>query len=226
MAVAVAAIIMMGFFVGLAVAATVFMFIGMWKTAKKMGEPGWKGIIPFYNMYVFFTKVWDKKFFWLWLGIWFVNLAFGILQLLVLALDAITSNGNISTSTLTAGSLGGIAIIGLNAIMMCYMAASFRQKGWWAVLAAVLPGIYFIYLGFSKKTFYYGNASLYDAFTNAPRQWTYDELQNYYRVNNFQQNNYNQNVQQTVPQQPVSTQPNNVGQGQVNNYVQSNQNVK
>ena len=39
-------------------------FIGSWFTFKKMGLPGWKGIIPYYNMYVMFDKVWEKKKFW------------------------------------------------------------------------------------------------------------------------------------------------------------------
>lgn len=38
-------------------------FIGSWFTFKKMGLPGWKGIIPYYNMYVLFDKVWEKKKF-------------------------------------------------------------------------------------------------------------------------------------------------------------------
>lgn len=39
-------------------------FVGSWFTFKKMGLPGWKGIIPYYNMYVMFDKVWEKKKFW------------------------------------------------------------------------------------------------------------------------------------------------------------------
>ena len=38
--------------------------IGSWFVFKKMGFPGWKGIIPFYNMYVLFDEVWEKKKFW------------------------------------------------------------------------------------------------------------------------------------------------------------------
>ena len=38
-------------------------FVGSWFTFKKMGLPGWKGIIPYYNMYVLFDEVWEKKKF-------------------------------------------------------------------------------------------------------------------------------------------------------------------
>lgn len=38
--------------------------IGLFKIYQKMGKPGWKGIIPFYNMYVLYDELWDKKYFW------------------------------------------------------------------------------------------------------------------------------------------------------------------
>ena len=39
-------------------------YVGLWFTFRKMGLPGWKGIIPFYNYYVICEKVWDTKKFW------------------------------------------------------------------------------------------------------------------------------------------------------------------
>lgn len=38
--------------------------IGLYKIYQKMGKPGWKGIIPFYNMYGLYDELWDKKYFW------------------------------------------------------------------------------------------------------------------------------------------------------------------
>ena len=32
-----------------------------WKTFKKMGEPGWKSIIPIYNDLTLWSKVWSIK---------------------------------------------------------------------------------------------------------------------------------------------------------------------
>ena len=34
--------------------------IGLFKIYQKMGKPGWKGIIPFYNMYGLYDELWDK----------------------------------------------------------------------------------------------------------------------------------------------------------------------
>ncbi len=48
----------------IAIAAAVLSLLASWKMFIKMGEPGWKGIIPFYNVYVMFQKVWTVKNFW------------------------------------------------------------------------------------------------------------------------------------------------------------------
>lgn len=44
----------------------VFMVVANWKIFKKAGEPGWKSIIPIYNVYIMFKIVNMKSWFW-WL---------------------------------------------------------------------------------------------------------------------------------------------------------------
>lgn len=48
----------------LQVAIALLNIIGLYKIYQKMGKPGWKGIIPFYNMYGLYDALWDKKYFW------------------------------------------------------------------------------------------------------------------------------------------------------------------
>lgn len=43
---------------------TALLFISRWFLFKKMGMPGWKGIIPFYSDYVLFRTLWNVKAFW------------------------------------------------------------------------------------------------------------------------------------------------------------------
>lgn len=45
-------------------AFVVLNFFGLYRVFQKMGMPGWKGIIPFYNMYNLYDKVWESKHFW------------------------------------------------------------------------------------------------------------------------------------------------------------------
>ncbi len=41
------------------------IYVSYWFILKKAGQPGWKGIIPYYNQYVFFDICWDTSFFWI-----------------------------------------------------------------------------------------------------------------------------------------------------------------
>lgn len=44
----------------------------LWLAFEKMGEPGYKGIIPLYNTYVLFEKVWEEKYFLLYFAMLFL----------------------------------------------------------------------------------------------------------------------------------------------------------
>ena len=37
----------------------VIRYVANWKIFQKMGEPGWKALIPFYGPYILFKRVWD-----------------------------------------------------------------------------------------------------------------------------------------------------------------------
>ena len=39
-------------------------YISRWFIFKKMGMPGWKGIIPYYGDWLLFREVWTTKMFW------------------------------------------------------------------------------------------------------------------------------------------------------------------
>lgn len=42
--------------------------IGLYRVCRKMGEPGWKGLIPIYNMYVLYERLWQRLYFWVYLA--------------------------------------------------------------------------------------------------------------------------------------------------------------
>ena len=54
------------FFTIFAIVFFVLMVVANWKIFKKAGEPGWKSIIPIYNVYIMFKIVNMKSWFW-WL---------------------------------------------------------------------------------------------------------------------------------------------------------------
>ena len=43
--------------------------IGRWLIFNKMGEPGWKSIIPFLSDYTIFKRVWVTAYFWMMLAL-------------------------------------------------------------------------------------------------------------------------------------------------------------
>ncbi len=57
---------MAAFITTFAIIFFILMVIANWKIFKKAGEPGWKSIIPIYNVYIMFKIVNMKSWFW-WL---------------------------------------------------------------------------------------------------------------------------------------------------------------
>ena len=53
--------------------------VGVWKVFKKMGEPGWKSLIPFYNDYILFKRCWSAKWYILYALATFAVYFFGAL---------------------------------------------------------------------------------------------------------------------------------------------------
>lgn len=64
--------------------ATVCRYVGNWFVFKKMGMPGWKSIIPYYNIYQLFDKVWEKKYFWVYLSLLLFNVVAVIMVYIIL----------------------------------------------------------------------------------------------------------------------------------------------
>lgn len=51
--------------------------LGYCKMFKKAGEPGWKGLVPFYNQYILYKISWRTNMFFIWLVL---DIAFVVLN--------------------------------------------------------------------------------------------------------------------------------------------------
>ena len=51
--------------------------LGYSKMFKKAGEPGWKGLVPFYNQYILYKLSWRTNMFFIWLVL---EIAFAVLN--------------------------------------------------------------------------------------------------------------------------------------------------
>ena len=43
------------------IATGILRLVTAWKVFEKYGEPGWKGLIPFYSDYIEYGKVWSAN---------------------------------------------------------------------------------------------------------------------------------------------------------------------
>lgn len=82
----------------------IFVLISGWRLYAKFGEPGWKSLIPLYNLYVQYDYTWNKSYAFYYIGAWIGGsiliesdkpalFTIGALALLVsLVMDCIASN--------------------------------------------------------------------------------------------------------------------------------------
>ena len=68
-----------------AIAYVVFSVIVDWRIYEKAGEPGWKCLIPFYNIYVYTKFIFGSPWWALLIFVPIANLAFSVLYSLYLA---------------------------------------------------------------------------------------------------------------------------------------------
>lgn len=140
---------MVSFINGLITIALYVVFvIGAWKVFVKLGEPGWKAIIPVYNLYIVFKHCWNAKMFWIYLIIGIIS---GVCQF---AYKGEASSIFLGIITIAAG----IAYIVIQLKLCHYTAVSF-QHGWgYAFGLFFLPFIFVLILGFGGSK-YIGNMS-------------------------------------------------------------------
>jgi len=118
--------------------------ITAWKVFEKYGEPGWKGIVPFYSDLVEFEKVWTKN-----MGIFYIVAA------ILACLDVNDAGGILGI----LATVGAIATFVINIIL-----ASKKSKAFGGAIGLTLVLIFFpfignLYIGFSNKVEYQGNFS-------------------------------------------------------------------
>lgn len=104
-------------------AVMVVYIIGMWRMFSKAGEPGWKSLIPIYNMVTLFKIA-------------------GISPWLVLGYIAVIIPG-----------IGALVALGITIYTMINLAKAFGQGGGFAAGLILLQPIFICILGFGKAEY-------------------------------------------------------------------------
>ena len=153
-------------------AAAAAAFVGMWFTFKKMGKPGWKGIIPFYNLYVIFEEVWEKKEFWrlvTYLCVFAGACVFGSIMTAIGGVSIGAGYGYESGGATAVGVIllilgisliiGSLVFVVLSIVqeykLFRRLAFAFGLKPAWAWGLLFLPYVFFIIIGFHKRITYF-----------------------------------------------------------------------
>ena len=125
-------------------ACVVLCIVGAWKIFVKMGEPGWKAIIPIYNVYILFRHVWETKMFWIYLA---ASVLAGIL-------------GSSGTEGETFGRFGVIIsgalgiVVFVIVIMLTYkFAKAFGHGVGYTIGMILVPFIFTLILGFGSSQY-------------------------------------------------------------------------
>jgi len=130
----------------LSIAASVFGIICMWRIFVKAGEPGWKCLIPVYNIFVFMKIAWEARYF-VWL---FVCM---IAAILLTSLGASSrSEGLTGLSLVLLIAIAIVAVI-FSIIMSVKLARRFGKSGGFAVGLIFLSPIFMAILAFDSSDY-------------------------------------------------------------------------
>ena len=125
----------------------VLLVIAFWKMFEKLGEPGWKAIIPLYNSYILYKYTWKRNMFW-------VSLVLNVLGSILLTIGA----GNGTAATINQPMLWIGVVVLLAECVIAFIAAykvsvAFEHGIGYFFGLIILPNIFYLILGFGKSRY-------------------------------------------------------------------------
>ena len=191
----------------LSLAAAALVYVSRWHIFKKMGMPGWKGIIPYYGDYMLFKTVWTTKAFWAMIIGAGVYLVLYLSSIFIIPVTVALAARNASSSTaflpmVVWGIVQAVLMLAFLVFVLVIqvrlhlrLAKGFGKGAGFGVGMAFLSAIFYPILAFGKAQYIGPNQPPYN-----PNQYN----PNYY--NNQYQNQY-QNTQ--YPNYPNPNNQNN-----------------
>lgn len=122
----------------IALAIIIFSLVCMWKIFEKMGTAGWKAIIPIYNSYCLYSKIWETKYFW-------ISFALGIVGTIA------PYNGNVFFTILKLAI--SVATIVFYILTQIHFAKAFQQGIAFSIGLIILPIVFNAILAFGKMEY-------------------------------------------------------------------------
>lgn len=119
----------------ISLAISIAVLAAMWKILNKAGEPGWKILIPVYNLYIMYKIAWKTSMFWIMMGI----TVFSFIMTLV------------GVAFLTY--ICAIAAMVIGIIYIVKLAKAYGKDGGFAVGLILLSPIFMMILGFGSAKY-------------------------------------------------------------------------
>ena len=128
------------------------------KILKKVGQCGWKGLLPIYNYFVLFRVFWKMRYFWIWLGIFSLDVALLILAedmwesiIVLLARIATQCTTPLFYLSLSANSALSLITVIISSFLSWKIGTYFEKSTGFKIGLVALPFIFYLILGFEKK---------------------------------------------------------------------------
>lgn len=126
------------------IAYNVLYIIGVWKIFNKMGEGGWKSIIPFYNDYILYKHCLSGKLYFLYLILTFVSSGFSLQY---------TDPDMMPGYAIAIVLLVGLALLILDISLKLNLSRSFGHGVLFMLGLIFFEPIFMIILGFNSDSF-------------------------------------------------------------------------
>lgn len=130
--------------------------VSMWKIYVKMGVPGWKGIVPFYNLWVMIEALRKpKSWFWIILSGYILYFAYySILYIPGISEDMMTYGNPISRLLFSLLVLAMLIVLLVYAIRLTHaLSQAFGHGAGFTVGLILLPMIFLPILAFGPDRF-------------------------------------------------------------------------
>ncbi|MDL2230643.1 DUF5684 domain-containing protein [Alistipes sp. OttesenSCG-928-L06] len=136
---------------------TISTLVSLWYILKKMGQPGWKGIIPYYNMWAV-VRYTGRPMRWFWgLVAGFVCMLLPCVAMMshlttAMMTGQIPSEGFVITCAVLSAVLMIVTCV-FQILIVHGLSRSFGRGGWFTAGLILLPFIFFPVLAFNDDEF-------------------------------------------------------------------------
>lgn len=201
------AMLMLAIFFSLARA--IIEIVACWRIFTKMGEPGWKALIPIYSQYTMYKRVWKVSFFIISFILYIIHSTFSILNLKLSGnystlLVRISENNSVLAMIISlAFSIISIAVTVLYIMYLYRLSRAFGHGVGYTLGLIFFEPIFYLILAFDSSSTYTGNMASVAGASQGRGSYGQDGYnmkgydQGAYNLNGYDQAGYSQGYNQS-----------------------------